>query len=247
MPREGGALTVVLVYPGLLGTYGDRGNAAALAWRGRWLGVEVDLLVVAPGEPVPRLGDIYLLGGAEDEAQVAAVDLLRADGGLHDAVARGAQLLAVCAGYQVLGESFPAGGRQQAGLGLLDVRTVRSDEPRAVGELVAVPASGLEDLDRLPVLTGYENHAGRTELGAAARPLARVASGVGNGDGSEGAVMGTVLATYLHGPVLARNPALADLLLGRAVGRPLAAAGPEEFDTLRAERLKAARYRGRAS
>jgi CobQ-like glutamine amidotransferase family enzyme len=132
-----------------------------------------------------------------------------------------------------------SGGEVEPGLGLLDA-TTRRREPRAVGEVLAEP------LDGSPLLTGYENHGGGTVLGPAARPLARVVAGVGNGggadgDGFEGMVQGSVLATYLHGPVLARNPALADRLLERATGAPLTPFEAPHVAELRAEREAYAR------
>jgi lipid II isoglutaminyl synthase (glutamine-hydrolysing) len=146
-------------------------------------------------------------------------------------------MFAVCAGFQILGHRYPAAGTERAGLGLLDVDSVRTDDARAVGELLADPIPASLDGTDVGPLTGFENHAARTRLGPAARPLGAVRSGVGNGfDSLEGAVQGRVIGTYLHGPALARNPALADLLLSWVVGEltPLAV---DEVDQLRRERL----------
>ena len=141
-----------------------------------------------------------------------------ADGTLARRVGEGAVLLAVCAGFQIAGRSFPGGeGEPHEGLGLLDVTTVKGDGPWAVGEVTAEAATA-EGAPVLPTLTGFENHGGRTSVGDGASPLAHVLSGVGNGDGTEGAVSGRVVGTYLHGPVLARNPVLADKLLSWALG-----------------------------
>ncbi|MGN6242965.1 MAG: type 1 glutamine amidotransferase [Motilibacteraceae bacterium] len=242
-------LSIVLVFPGLLGTSGDRGNALVLRHRAAARGLEVELVEVEPGQPVPDSADVYVIGGGEDEAQGAACELLARDGGLPRAVGRGAPVLAVCAGFQLLGESFPVSGDpHRAGLGLVDVRTERVTQKRAVGELLLEPT-----LPGLPPLTGYENHAGRTVLGADATPLGRVVAGIGNGvlDGAvheveggsltDGVLAGSVVGTYLHGPVLARNPALADLLLERATGGPLAPLDDAEVEQLRRERLAAVR------
>jgi lipid II isoglutaminyl synthase (glutamine-hydrolysing) len=143
----------------------------------------------------------------------------------------------VCAGFQILGETFlDAHGDVHAGLGLIDCRTDRLPGSRAVGELLGRPAvDGLTG-----PLTGYENHGGRTLLGADAAPFARVEAGVGNGDGVDGAIQGSVVATYLHGPALARNPALADWILGKVAG-PLTALDDAEEEDLRRERLAALR------
>jgi CobQ-like glutamine amidotransferase family enzyme len=232
------AVRIALVFPSLLGTYGDGGNASVLAQRLRWRGLDAETVDVEVDEPLPSQADVYVLGGGEDTAQTLAVSRL-ADGVLAGAAAAGKPVFAVCAGFQILGETFLDGhGDVHAGLGLLDCRTDRLPGSRAVGELLGEPAvDGLSDL-----LTGYENHGGRTVLGPAARPFARVRDGVGNGDGVDGAVQGSVVATYLHGPALARNPALADWLLERVVG-DLAPLDDSEEEELRRERLGALRRR----
>jgi CobQ-like glutamine amidotransferase family enzyme len=240
-PR-GDAVRVALVFPSLLGTYGDGGNASVLAQRLRWRGLPAETIDVAIDEPLPAQADIYVLGGGEDTAQTLAVSRL-ADGTLRRAADAGKPVFAVCAGFQILGETFLDGrGEVHAGLGLLDCRTDRLPGSRAVGELLGEPLlPGLTG-----PLTGYENHGGRTVLGPAARPLATVRDGVGNGDAdADGAVQGSVVATYLHGPALARNPALADWLLTQVVG-VLAPIDDSEENELRRERLAAVR-RGRAT
>src|SRR4051812_28518001 len=189
---EGRRVEVVLVYQSLLGIYGDRGNATVLAKRLAWRGFDALLATVEPGDPLPDTGDVYLLGGGEDAAQISAVKALRADGGLHRAVDRGAVVFAVCAGYQIVGRSFTVGEREEVieGLGLLDVETTRGPV-RAVGEILSrwIGHDGDEQW-----LTGFENHGGHTRLGPAAQPLAQVEIGTGNcADGSEGAVSGTVV------------------------------------------------------
>lgn len=225
------ALTLVHVYPELLGTYGDRGNLLALTRRAAGRGLRCDVVEVGPEDRIPRLGDVYVVGGGEDSAQLLAARCLLADRGAAAALAA-RPTLAVCAGLQLLARSFEdAHGRVHGGLGLLDVTCGRLAE-RAVGEVVSEP-SGLG----LPTLTGYENHRGTAELHDDAAPLGRLVSGVGNGDGaSEGVRQGEVVATYLHGPVLVRNPALADLLLTWAVG-PLPAYDDPDVEQLRTERL----------
>jgi CobQ-like glutamine amidotransferase family enzyme len=231
------ALRLVWVYPDLLSTYGDRGNALVLERRARLRGLPVEIVEVNSDQPVPRDGDIYLMGGGEDLPQTLAARRLLADGGLAAAAARGAVVFAVCAGYQLLGTEF--GGADDTpvqGLGLLDMRSGRG-ERRAVGEIVADVDPGLN----VGTLTGFENHQGVTRLGQNARPLARTTLGTGNGDGTEGAYAGRVLGTYLHGPALVRNPGLADLLLYWAAG-PLPPLPPQAEDLanrLRAERLAA--------
>jgi CobQ-like glutamine amidotransferase family enzyme len=225
------------VYPDLLSTYGDRGNLLVLERRALLRGVDVEAIHVNADEPVPRTGDIYLLGGGEDLPQILAARRLNADGGLRVAAAHGAVVFAVCAGYQVIGTQFGGvEGEPVGGLEIIDIASGRGDR-RGVGEIVADvdPELGVERL------TGFENHQGITRLGPDVRPLAQVVQGVGNGDGTEGAYAGRVLGTYLHGPALVRNPGLADLLLSWVVG-PLPALSDDDEQwarQLRAERLAA--------
>jgi len=233
-PRTGpSTLLIVHVYPHLLGTYGDAGNAIVLLRRALARAIPAEIVAVDPGERLPRAGDVYLLGGGEDAKQTAAAQELRDDGGLAVAAERGAAIFGVCAGYQLLGQTFlGVGGVEAPGLGLLDVRTGRL-ERRAVGNVLAEPSPGLD----LPELIGFENHGGATRLGPDTEPLGRVRIGVGNGEGeTEGAVQGAVYGTYLHGPALALNPALADRMLGHAVGR-LPPIDDSLVDELRRHRL----------
>jgi lipid II isoglutaminyl synthase (glutamine-hydrolysing) len=236
----GERVEIVLVFQSLLGIYGDRGNAQVLLKRLSWRGFDPVLTIVEPGDALPDTGKVYLLGGGEDAAQVSAVRALQADGGLERAVTRGAAVFAVCAGYQIIGRSFTIGADDDVieGLGLLDVTTTRGPV-RAVGEIL----SRWDDRDGDEQwLTGFENHGGYTRLGPLARPLARVEIGIGNcDDGTEGAVAGTVIGTYPHGPVLARNPALADHVLELALDRKLAPLIRPEIDELRQQRLLAVR------
>jgi lipid II isoglutaminyl synthase (glutamine-hydrolysing) len=235
-PVAGRRVEVVLIYQSLLGLYGDRGNATVLVKRLAWRGYEPVLTLVEPGDPLPNTGHIYLLGGGEDAAQVSAVRALKADGGLYRAVDRGAVVLAVCAGYQIVGKSFTVGYKNDviSGLGLLDVTTTRGPA-RAVGEIIS-RWNGRDGNEQW--LTGFENHGGYTRLGSGVTPLATVEIGVGNcADGTEGAVAGTVIGTYPHGPILARNPALADHVLELALGRELPPLARPEVDKLRRQRL----------
>ena len=227
---------VVLIYQSLLGLYGDRGNATVLLRRLAWRGYEPVLTAVEPGQPLPDTGDVYLLGGGEDAAQVSAVRALKADGGLYRAVDRGAAVLAVCAGYQIVGNSFTVGYQDEviSGLGLLDVTTTRGPV-RAVGEIIS-RWNERDGNDQW--LTGFENHGGYTRLGRGVKPLATVEIGVGNcNNGTEGAVAGTVIGTYPHGPILARNTALADHVLEQALGHQLEPLEHSEINKLRRQRL----------
>ncbi|WP_067864509.1 type 1 glutamine amidotransferase [Nocardia shimofusensis] len=227
-----------LVLPDVMGTYGDGGNALVLRQRLRMRGHDAEIVEINLTDPVPESLDIYTLGGAEDSAQRLATRHLRQYPGLQQAAAKGAPVLAICAAIQVLGNWYEtSSGERVDGVGLLDVTTSPQDK-RAIGEVVTAPiVPGL----RAP-LTGFENHRGGTTLGPDAEGLARVTRGVGNGvgDGLEGVVQGSVFGTYMHGPALARNPELADLLLARALGvDSLSPLDLPEVEQLRRERLRA--------
>lgn len=236
---SGSALRIVSLLPELLGTYGDGGNAEVLAWRVRARGLLVEIEEVRHGQQVPLEADLYLLGGGEDDAQAAATEALRGPA-LPAVMSRGTPIFAVCAGLQLLGRSFTAADDSAIqGLGLLDLTTTRLPH-RAVGETLVTP----DELLQLPPVSGFSNHGGLTVLGPSARPFGAVTHGPGNagaGDPTEGVLQGSVIGTYLHGPVLARNPALADHLLSLALGYsldPLPAGPPEQ---LHLERVRAAR------
>lgn len=214
------SLHIVAVYPDLLGTYGDTGNALILYRRALWRGIDATLHLASSADPLPA-GDLYCLGGGEDGPQVLAAERLGADPTFARRVDDGAVVFAVCAGFQIVGRSFPAAdGTAHDGIGLLDIVTTKGTGRRSVGEVVEMCLPRADGGLGLGAITGFENHAGVTTLGDSVAPFGRVLVGVGNGDGfqSEGAVAGNVLGTYLHGPVLARNPALADYLLMNALG-----------------------------
>jgi hypothetical protein len=214
-------LRVCHLYPDLLNLYGDRGNIATLARRAQWRGIEVRVVEARLGDPIdPRDADLYFMGGGEDRQQrLAAPDLCRVKGAaLRDAAETGAAVLAVCGSYQLLGHYYrPSDGPDLEGLGLLDL-TTEHPGPRArrlIGNIV------MHESETGQMLVGFENHGGRTRLGPGARPLGRVASGFGNNgeDHTEGAVWKTVYGTYLHGPLLPKNPWFADLLISLALRR----------------------------
>lgn len=236
-------LRIGVIYPAVLGTYGDGGNAVVLAERARRRGFAAEIVEIGLGDPVPVELDIYTLGGGEDSAQAIAAGKLRASNALTEAARRGAPVLAICASLQVLGTEYTdARDKLVPGLGLLDVVTTPRGK-RAIGELITSPlVEGLSE-----PLTGFENHGGGTVVGSDATPLGRVTHGVGNGAFSpqgplpeeryEGAVQGSVIGTYMHGPALARNPELADFILRKVLG-DLEALEVPGVERLRAERLK---------
>jgi CobQ-like glutamine amidotransferase family enzyme len=219
---------IALVYPELLGTYGDGGNALVLARRLRRRGIEARIVEVGITDAVPEHAAIYLLGGGEDAPQFTALDALRESRALHRAVDTGAVLLAVCAGFQLIGESLPhSDGTPVPGLGLIDAVTTRAPA-RLVGE-VAVR----DDALGTGWLVGFENHRGVTTLGPAEHAIGPRRPE--RGCATDGVVHDRVLGTYLHGPVLARNPRLADQLLEWVVG-PLAPLADPQADLLHEER-----------
>jgi CobQ-like glutamine amidotransferase family enzyme len=212
----GADLVIAHLYPDLLRTYGDRGNVLVLQQRSEWRGFRAEVVPVSRGERIPPGARVILIGGGTDRIQEAIRTDLRSRGPeLAAAVERGAVVIGVCGGYQLLGNVYiTAGGMEIEGLGLLDVVTRRGRD-RIIGRVRARAELWGKELE----LVGFENHGGRTSLGARARALATVEMGGGNDgrDGTEGAVQETVLGTYLHGPVLASNPIFADAILERAM------------------------------
>src|SRR5580704_5004538 len=216
---KGRTLRVCALYPDLMNIYADRGNLFVLQRRCEWRGIGFQLSGSGLDEALDgATHDIYYIGGGQDRDQLlCAEDLV---GGkrkaLHEAASRGAIVLGVCGGYQLLGESYTLGDNQLLGVGLLDIRTVREPGERLIGN-VAIEV----DLDgEKRVLAGFENHGGRTYLGSQATPLGRVLKGHGNDgrSGFEGARAGNTIGTYLHGPLLPKNAWFADWLIATALG-----------------------------
>ncbi len=240
------AVRVGLIYPELLGTYGDRGNAVVLVERCRRRDIDAELVEVPAGAAIPADLDIYLFGGGEDDAQVmAAAGMRESRAAIDTARGHGAVIFAVCAGFQLLGTTYAANdGEILGGLGLVDLAT-RAGDGRCIGECVVVP----DPTTGLPTLTGFENHGGRTTLGAGVAPLGRVITGFGNGIGEcDGVLAERVLGTYLHGPVLPRNPALADHLLSWILGsNAMTSIDDRLVDALRADRLRESQLTGFAA
>ena len=222
-------LRVCALYPDLMNIYADRGNLLFLRRRCEWRGLGFELAGADPGDTVdPDAHDLFYLGGGQDRDQaLCAHDLatVKRDA-IHAAAARGAVVFGVCGGHQLLGHAYELGESSLPGVGLVDLRTVRGNGPRLIGN-VAIEVE-LPGLDGPRVLAGFENHAGRTYLGVGETPLGRVLAGHGNNgrDGHEGVLEGTVLGTYLHGPLLPKNAWLADWLIATALGLEPGALAP---------------------
>jgi CobQ-like glutamine amidotransferase family enzyme len=212
-------LRVCSLYPELMNIYADRGNIAVLRARCEWRGIGFELAASSLGEPLDADShDLFYMGGGQDRDQEAvALDMTETKRApLHAAADRGAVVLAVCGGYQLLGTGYQLGDQELPGVGLVDLQTVREEGPRLIGNC-AIEA----DLGAGPrIIAGFENHGGRTYLGEGEQPLGRVLKGHGNNgrDGTEGVRRGNVVGTYLHGPLLPKNVWLADRLIELALG-----------------------------
>ena len=213
-------LRVLALYPDQMNIYADRGNIVFLQKRCEWRGIGFSHAAAGPGDPVdPAAHDLLYLGGGQDRDQRAvAADMVETKReALGAAVGDGGVMLAVCGGYQLLGHSYQLGEERLPGLGLADLETVREPGERLIGN-VAIEA----DLGEGPrTIAGFENHGGRTYLGAGATPLGHVVRGFGNNgrDGFEGVRRDNLIGTYLHGPLLPKNAWLADRLIALALER----------------------------
>jgi lipid II isoglutaminyl synthase (glutamine-hydrolysing) len=235
------ALRVCGLYPELMNIYADRGNIAVLRARCEWRGLGFELAASSLRAPLdPDAHDLFYIGGGQDRDQAAVAHDMAATKreALHAAAGRGAVVLAVCGGYQLLGHHYEMGGEQLPGVGLVDLRTVREEGPRLIGNC-AIEA----DLGGGPrVIAGFENHGGRTYLGDGEQPLGRVLAGHGNNgrDGFEGVRRGNVIGTYLHGPLLPKNVWLADRLIELALDVELEPLDDELEDAAHASARRAA-------
>jgi CobQ-like glutamine amidotransferase family enzyme len=212
-------LRVCALYPELMNIYADRGNIAVLRARCEWRGIGFELGSASIGDALdPAAHDLFYMGGGQDRDQVAVARDMAATKrqALHAAADRGALVLAVCGGYQLLGRSYQLGEEELPGVGLVDLWTVREPGPRLIGNCAIESDLGTG----ARVIAGFENHGGRTYLGPGERALGRVLRGFGNNgkDGTEGVRRGNVIGTYLHGPLLPKNVWLADRLVELALG-----------------------------
>ena len=236
-------LRLLALYPEQMNIYADRGNIIFLQRRCEWRGLGFSYSAAGPGDSFdPSAHDLLYIGGGQDRDQVlVAEDMLRTKrDAISAAVEDGAALLAVCGGYQLLGHSYQLGDESIPGLGIADLETVRAEGPRLIGNVSIETRIGEDGERRGLVLAGFENHGGRTHLGAGAEPLGRVLHGHGNNgtDGLEGVRRLNMFGTYLHGPLLPKNAPLADHLTGLALER--ATGGPVELEPLPDELEQAA-------
>lgn len=213
------------LYPDLLDLYGDRGNILALAKRAHWRGIDVEVQNVSLGERIDfdSLDILFLGGGSDREQSILVQDLVGRVDELKAAIEDGLVALTICGGYQLLGQYYQAmDGNKIPGLGIMDLWT-HAGEKRLIGNIVV--DLEIEELDKgssnLTTMVGFENHSGRTYLGSGLKPLGKVLQGHGNNgeDQGEGVRYKNVFGTYLHGPLLPKNPHFADLLLSLAMER----------------------------
>ena len=269
---EPSTLRVCALYPDLMNIYADRGNLIVLERRCAWRGIGFELASCGLGERLDAdAHELFYIGGGQDRDQrLCARDLIETKrDALHAAAARDAVVLGVCGGYQLLGHSYTLGEEEIPGVGLLDVRTVREDGPRLIGNVaIEVSLDARTDTERdgsraggtasagkafkdaasggVRVLAGFENHGGRTYLGAGQQPLGRVLAGHGNDgrSGMEGARTANTIGTYLHGPLLPKNVWFADWLIARALGIDPDELAPLEDEIERHTHLSARRAAG---
>lgn len=235
-------ISIALIYQDLLGTYGDRGNALAIAHRLKIRGIESEIIDVKPNDSLPNSCDLYLLGGGEDKAQTLATKLLNKNKKTIQQISSNAYLIAICAGFQILGKQFPIeDSKLHPGLEIIDA-TTKSGTPRIIGEVVTQC-----NIEGIGLLTGFENHGGRTQISNTDMALGIVKKGFGNGiDISNNYVDGyfteNIICTYLHGPLFARNPKLCDYVISKILGtdaEDLPEINNDLAKKLHSERLKA--------
>ena len=219
------ALRIAHLYPSLLNVAGDGGNVTAVVSRAKWRGLSTEVIPVGLGDTPDFLGFdmVFFQGGQDVEMNVAAKDLAAKGPSLRDAAEAGVVVVGVCAGLQLLGHRYiSSSGDEIPGIGVLDLETVAGPTRFMQHAACRVTIGGQSN-----VVVGFENHSGQTTLGSTAEPFGTVIAGAGNNsaDGIEGARQHNVFATYLHGPVLPKNPWLADALAKiaweRKVGSPV--------------------------
>lgn len=212
-------ISIAIIYPEILGTYGDRGNALAMSYRANKRNIETEIIEIRANDVLPTSCDIYMLGGGEDNAQTLATNLLENQKDSLKTISNNSMILAVCAGFQILGKQFPTVEQKLfKGLDIIDV-TTKCGTPRIIGEVITKCS-----ISNVGELTGFENHGGRTILGPNSKPLGNVTHGKGNGvemsdsQYCDGYFSEHIIGTYMHGPVLARNPKFCDYLISKITG-----------------------------
>lgn len=211
------------LYPDLLDLYGDRGNIMVLQARSNWRGIKAEVEKVSLGEPLDfnSLDILFIGGGSDREQSILVEDLMKRENELKAAIEDGLVVLSICGGYQLLGQYYQtAGGDKIPGLGILDLWTIAGAK-RLIGNVVVDLADGEFKHSKIKTMVGFENHSGKTFLGPGLQPIGKVLHGNGNNgeDGGEGVRYKNVFGTYLHGPLLPKNPHLADLILALALER----------------------------
>ncbi len=226
-------MKIIRLFNELLGTYGDRGNAEILQYRLAARNIDCEIIDISYNQKIPTDGDFYLIGGAEDKAQILASKKINENKILKSISEEGKVILAVCAGYQILGESFYAQDEKHEGARIFPIESTPG-VGRMVGDL-------LLETEFAGKLTGFENHGGVTKyLDAKLRPFAKVIKGNGNGDKKvDGAIIRNTFGTYAHGPILARNPKFADYLISLAISSPITELKDSISDQYYQARIKA--------
>ncbi len=206
-------IKILQLYPKELNVYGDNGNLLVIKQRLKWRGIESEVLEYGVGDSFPKQVDLILAGGGQNSNQLKIMsDLQKIKTHLEQLIVNNTPMLAVCGSYQLLGKYFlTQEGKKIDGLGIIDAFTEAKDK-RLIGNVTSVS-------DIFEEIVGYENHSGQTFLGKSAKPLARVIRGHGNNqdDETEGVLFHNLIATYLHGPLLAKNPKIADWLIAQAI------------------------------
>jgi CobQ-like glutamine amidotransferase family enzyme len=210
MSRE---LTILHLYPREMNLYGDHGNVLTLVRRCEWRGIKANVVAYEPGDDFPENVDIIFGGGGQDSGQdIIKQDLQKIAPRLHDHANSGTPILVICGLYQLFGKFFKTHeGEIIPGIGIFDTETIGGDE-RLIGNITC-------ENSELGEIVGYENHSGQTFLGDKVQPLATIIRGAGNNgqDTTEGARLNNLIGSYLHGPVLPKNPRLADFLIAEAL------------------------------
>ena len=239
MNQQMKSITILHLYPKDMNIYGDYGNVLVLKRRVQWHGYQAKVIEYNPGDALPDQIDIIVGGGGQDSGQdIVQSDLFSIAEKLAKLADDGLPMLLICGIYQLFGRSFTAqDGHVIKGIGILDVETVAGPERLAGNTII--------NSDQFGEIVGYENHSGQTTLGAGTQPLGLVLKGAGNNgqDETEGARFNNIIASYLHGSLLPKNPVIADWLIEQAVTRKYGEFVPTVIDDLFAEEARAVAFK----